>query len=284
MNGRETNPEIELNLISGKQARHSLRQGGEGFLAWVTGTPQSERKDLEDLLDSSTDASDSERKELLALLEEYKDVFPSELPSVLPPKRPTDHHIEVLPGSSPPSRPPYRLSKPLLDELQQHIVALLEKGLIEPSRSPFGAPVFFVKKADATLRMVCDWRELNKITVKNEACLPNVDDLFDTIQGCKYFTKLDLRSGYNQVRVREEDVPKTAINTPLGHFQFKVMGFGLCNAPATFQSLMNDILRPYLRKFVVVFLDDILIFSKTFKEHLEHIRSVLETLRKEQLY
>ena len=114
---------------------------------------------------------------------------------------------------------------------------------------------FCVKKADGSLRMVCDWRELNKITVKNKACLPNVDDLFDTVQGARYFTKLDLRSGYNQIRIQAEDVPKTAINTPFGHYQFRVMGFGLTNAPATFQSMMNTILQPYLREFVVVFLD-----------------------------
>ena len=143
---------------------------------------------------------------------------------------------------------------------------------------------FFIKKSDGSFRLVCDWRELNKITVKNEACLPNIDDIFDTIQGSKYFTKLDLRSGYNQVRVRDEDVAKTAINTPLGHYEFKVMGFELCNAPATFQTLMNDVLRPYLRKFVIVFLDDILIFSRNWKEHVKHVRLVLETLRKHQLY
>ena len=120
--------------------------------------------------------------------------------------------------------------------------------------------------------------------MKNEACLPNIDDIFDTIQGSKYFTKLDLRSGYNQVRVRDEDVAKTAINTPLGHYEFKVVGFGLCNAPATFQSLMNDVLRPYLRKFVVVFLDDTLIFSRNWKEHVKHVRLVFETLQKHQLY
>ena len=119
--------------------------------------------------------------------------------------------------------------------------------------------------------MVCDWRQLNRITIKNKACLPNIDDLFDTVQGSCFFTKLDLRSGYNQIRTEEEDVPKTAINTPFGHFQFRVMGFGLTNAPATFQSLMNSILQPYLRRFVVVFLDDILIFSRTWEEHMDHI-------------
>ena len=172
----------------------------------------------------------------------------------------------------------------MLSELQVQLTALLDKGFIEPSKSPFGAPVFFVKKADGTFRLVCDWRELNRITIKNEACLPNMNDLFDTIQGSRYFSKLDLRSGYNQVRVRDKDVHKTAFNTPLGHFQFRVMGFGLCNAPATFQSLMTEILRPYLRKFVVVFLDDILIFSKNWNEHLEHVRLILQALREQQLF
>ena len=151
----------------------------------------------------------------------------------------------------------YCLSQPQLDELQAQLTVLLEKGLVEPSKSPIGAPVFFVKKSGGSLRLVCDWRELNRITIRNEACLPNTDDLFDTMQGSKFFKKLDLHSGYIQVRVRESNIPKTSINTPLGHFQYKLMGFGLCNAPATFMSLMNHVLQPYLRKFVVVFLDDI---------------------------
>ena len=132
--------------------------------------------------------------------------------------------------------------------------------------------------------MVCNWRELNTITIKNQACLPSIDDLFDTVQGYAYFTELDLRSGYNRIRINEADVPKTAINTPLGHLQFRLMGFGLTNAPATFQSLMNSILSPYLCKCVVVFLDDILIFSRTLEEHIGHIRPVLDALRENQLY
>jgi len=211
-------------------------------------------------------------------------VLPSALPPELPPKRFVDHEIKVEAGSTPPSRAAYRLPKPEMDELHDQLSALLEKGYIEPSKSPYGAPVFFVKKADGSLRLVCDWRDLNRITVKNKACLPNIDDLFDAVQGSAYFSKLDLHSGYNQIRILPEDAPKTAINTPFGHFQFRVMGFGLTNAPATFQSMMNDVLRPYLRKFVVVFLDDIMIFSKTWDEHLEHLRVVLETLRSNKLY
>ena len=121
----------------------------------------------------------------------------------------------------------------------------MNHGFIEPSSSPYGAPVFFVKKSDGSLRLVCDWRPLNKITTKVQACLPNIDDLFDTVRGAQYFSKLDLMSGYHQVRIKQEDIPKTAINTPFGHYQFRVMGFGLTNAPATFTALMNSVLKTF---------------------------------------
>ena len=134
-----------------------------------------------------------------------------------------------------------------MDELQAQLSEMLKHGFIEPSRSPYGAPVFFVKKTDGSLRMVSDWRQLNRITVKNKACLPSIDDLFDTVHGSRYFTKLDLRAGYHEIRIHDEDVPRTAINIPFGHFQFRVMAFGLTNAPATFQTLMNSILHPYMR-------------------------------------
>ena len=267
---------VEAMFISGRQARHALRSGDEGVLAWVS---------VEDGIGKEPDKStQNEHPDLKAMFRDYDDLFPDDLPARLPPERSVDHEIRLEEGSSPPSRPAYRLPRPEMEELKKQLTELLKKGFVEPSKSPFGAPVFFVKKADGSLRMVCDWRELNKITVKNKACLPNVDDLFDTVQGARYFTKLDLRSGYNQIRIQAEDVPKTAINTPFGHYQFRVMGFGLTNAPATFQSMMNTILQPYLREFVVVFLDDILIFSKTWSEHMQHVRSVLSVLRDNQLF
>ena len=222
--------------------------------------------------------------ELDELLARYKNQLPDSLPQRLPPVRDVDNEIELDLGASPPSRSPYRLPKPDLDELQRQLTVLLERGFTEPSKSPFGAPVFFVKKADGSLRMVCDWRQSNKITITNKACMPNADDLFDVVQGCEYFSKLDLHSGYNQVSTKDSDVAKTAINTPFGHFQFRVVGFGLTNAPATFQTMMNHILRQYLRKFAVVFLDDTLIFSKTWKELLSHVEMVLQSLEKNQLY
>ena len=272
----KSNPPIETFLISGKQARHAMRGGAEGILAYVTADP-----DEPQTVDSP---GREDQKDFKDLLKEFGDVFPDELPNKLPPRRGADHEIKTEEGAKPPSRAAYRLPKPEMDELQAQLTELLRRGFIQPSKSPYGAPVFFVKKADGTLRMVCDWRELNRITIKNKACLPNIDDLFDTVQGSAYFTKLDLRSGYNQIRIEETDIPKTAINTPFGHFQFTVMGFGLTNAPATFQTLMNSVLQPYLRKFVVVFLDDILIFSKSWEEHLDHVRTILNALRRNELY
>ena len=177
---------MELNFISGKQARHELRKGEQGFLAWVSGTDTKNNLTAEELgerIDSRSDLDDQQRKQLAAPLEEFGDVVPKELPARLPPRRDVNHDIDLEPGAAPPSRRPYRLSKPEMDELQRQITALLEKGFIEPSKSPFGAPVFFVKKADGSLRLVCDWRQLNKITIDNEACLPNMHDLFDTVQG-----------------------------------------------------------------------------------------------------
>ena len=269
----EDGPPTENMFISGGQARHALRAGGKAYIPWVATVP-----------DGDEAPSDCSNPDVSRLLMDFSDVFPEELPDELPPERPVDHDIRLEQDSSPPSRPAYRLPKPEMDELKQQLEQLLVKGFVVPSKSLFGAPVFFVKKADSSLRMVCDWRDLNKITIKNKACLPNTDDLFDTVQGSTYFTKFDLRSGYNQIRIQNEDIEKTAINTPYGHYEFRVMGFGLTNAQATFQTLMNSILRTYLRDFVVVFLDDILIFSRTWSDHLDHVRAVLETFRENKLF
>ncbi|GKC10106.1 putative reverse transcriptase domain-containing protein [Tanacetum coccineum] len=166
---------------------------------------------------------------------------------------------------------------PELKELQ-------EKGFIRPSHSPWGAPVLFVKKKDGSMRMCIDYRELNKLTIKNRYPLPRIDDLFDQLQGACCFSKIDLRSGYHQLRVREEDIPKTAFRTRYGHFEFTVMPFGLTNAPAIFMDLMNRVCKPYLDKFVIVFIDDILIYSKSEEEHEVHLKTILDLLKKEKLY
>ncbi|CAM6090212.1 unnamed protein product [Calypogeia fissa] len=195
------------------------------------------------------------------ILKEYEDAFPADLPARLPPKRRVDHKIEVIPGSSPPCKTPYRLAPNELEECKAQLEDLLSKGFIQPSVSPYGAPVIFVKKKDGTMRMCIDYRALNQQTIKNKYPLPRMDDLFDQLCGAKFFTKLDLQSGYNQIRIAGEDVPKTVFRTRYGHFEYLVMPFGLTNAPATFMGLMNDVFRPFLDKFVIVFLDNILIYS-----------------------
>ncbi|GJW01244.1 putative reverse transcriptase domain-containing protein [Tanacetum coccineum] len=161
---------------------------------------------------------------------------------------------------------------------------LSDKGFIRPSSTSWGAPILFFKKKDGSFRMCIDYRELNKLTVKNRYPLPRIDDLFDQLQGSSIYSKIYLRSGYHQLRVREEDIPKTAFRTRYGHYEFQVMPFGLSNAPAVFMDLMNHVCKPYLDKFVIVFIDDILIYSRNEKEHEEHLKTILELLKKEELY
>ena len=195
-----------------------------------------------------------------------------------------DHAITLEAGSLPTWRPTYRMSPAELQEVQKQLDDLLDKGFIQPSVSPYGAPILFVRKKEGTLRMCVDYRALNKQTVRNRYPLPRTDELLDQLHGAAVFSKIDLQSGYHQVRVKAEDVPKTAFRTRYGHFEFKVLPFGLTNAPATFMAFMNDVLRPYLDKFVVVFLDDILIYSRNEEEHLGHLQLVLEKLREHKLY
>lgn len=267
-----------------KEARKELKRGAQLLILQVGKEGVEMPQNANWLKDVRIGVDGAQKEGIERVLCKHKERFPDKLPLNLPPERAVDHEIKVEPGSTPPSRPPFRLSQPELDELKKQLEELSNRGFIEPSASPYGAPVFFVKKADGSLRLVCDWRPLNKITTKVQACMPSIDDLFDTVRGAKYFSKLDLMSGYHQVRIKEEDVPKTAINTPFGHYQFRVMGFGLTNAPATFTDLMNRILGPLIRVCVVVFLDDILIYSQSFDEHLRHLDEVLSALAKEKLY
>jgi hypothetical protein len=217
------------------------------------------------------------------ILREYRDVFPEEVPG-LPPRRDIDFSIELAPGAVPVSRTPYRMSTPELVELKLQLKEMMDKGYIRPSVSPWGAPVLFVKKKDGTLRLCIDYRQLNKVTIKNKYPLPRIDDLFDQLGGASVFSKIDLRSGYHQVRIKGEDIHKTAFRTRYGHYEFVVVPFGLTNAPATFMCLMNNVLSKFLDKFVLVFIDDILIYSKNREEHEEHLRLVLQVLREHQLY
>ena len=210
-------------------------------------------------------------------------MFPVELPG-LPPDRDVEFTIKLLPGTAPISVTPYRMASTELRELKTQLQELLEKGYIRPSISPWGAPVLFVKKKDGTLRLYIDYRKLNRVTIKNKYPLPRVDDLFDQLQGARVFSKIDLRSGYHQLRIANADVQKTAFRTRYGHYEFLVMPFRLTNAPAVFMALMNKVFQPYIDKFVIVFIDDILVYSRDEEEHANHLRLALQTLREKQLY
>ncbi|GJX82198.1 putative reverse transcriptase domain-containing protein [Tanacetum coccineum] len=229
------------------------------------------------------DKSKEKQLEEVPIVQDFPEVFPEDLPGI-PPTRQVEFQIDLIPGAAPVARAPYRLAPSEMKELSDQLKELSDKGFIRPSSSPWGAPVLFVKKKDGSFRMCIDYRELNKLTVKNRYPLPRIDDLFDQLQGSSIYSKIDLRSGYHQLRVREEDIPKTAFRTRYGHYEFQVMPFGLTNAPAVFMDLMNRVCKPYLDKFVIVFIDDILIYSKNKQEHAEHLKLILELLKKEQLY
>ena len=198
--------------------------------------------------------------ENIPMIREFTDVFPEELLGV-PPEREVDLSIKVVQGTTPISKAPYRMAPTELKELKTQLQELLDKGFILPSVSPWGAPVLFVKKKYGTLRMCIDYWQINKVTIKNKYLLPRIEDLFDQLKGASVFSNIDLRSGYYQLRVEEVDVPKTVNRTCYGHNEFLVMSFGFNNSPATFMDLMNRVFHPYMDQFVVVFIDDILVYS-----------------------
>ena len=213
----------------------------------------------------------------------YVDVFLVELPR-LPPRRVVDFGIELHPGTLPISMTPHRMAPVELQELRVQLKELLDKGFIRPSTSPWGALVLFAKKKDKTLRLCINYRQLNRVTIKNRYPLLRIDDLFDQLRGARVYSKIDLCTGYHQLRVRETDIPKTSFRTRYGHFEFTVMPFGLTNVPAAFIDLMHRVFQPYLDQFVVVSVDDILIYSQSEWEHEYHLRIVLQLLRDHQLY
>ncbi|GJR80083.1 putative reverse transcriptase domain-containing protein [Tanacetum coccineum] len=230
----------------------------------------------------SAKANEKNQEEII-VVRDFLEVFPDNLFGLLPIQE-IKFRTELIPGATSVAKSPYRLAPSELDELSGQLKELQDKGFIRPSSSPWGASVLFVRKKDGSFRMCIDYRELNKLTVKNHYPLLRIDDLFDQLQGSQFFSKIDLWSGYHQLRVHEDDILKTAFRTRYRHFKFTIMPFGLTNAPTVFMDLMNRVCRPYLDKFVIVFIDDILIYSKTREEHVEHLRLVLELLKKEKLY
>ncbi|GJY13941.1 putative nucleotidyltransferase, ribonuclease H [Tanacetum coccineum] len=261
--------ESRLEVISSIRTQKYIDQGCQAFLIQMM--KEEETKIPE------------RRIEDVPVVRDFPEVFLEDFPK-LPPTRQVEFHIELIPGAAPVARAPYRLAPAEMKELAEQLKELSDKGFIRPSSSPWGAPILFVKKKDGSFRMCIDYRELNKLTVKNCYPLPRIDDLFDQLQGSSIYSKINLRSSYHQLRVREEDISKTAFRTRYGHYEFQVMPFRLTNAPAVFMDLMNRMCKPYLDKFVIVFIDDILIYSCNEKEHEERLKTILEMLKKEELY
>ncbi|KAH0669070.1 hypothetical protein KY289_023563 [Solanum tuberosum] len=253
-------------IISFIRARRLVASGCLAYLAYVRDVSRE---------GSSVDS--------VPVVREFADVFPTNLPG-LPPERNIDFLIELETGTLPISIPPYRMASAELRELSVQLEDLLGKGFIRPSVSPRGAPVLFVKKKDGIMRICIDYRQLNKVTVKNRYPMPRIDDLFDQLQGAAVFSKIDLRFGYHQLRIRAANIPKTAFRTRYGHYEFLVMSFGLTNAPAAFMDLMTRVFRPYLDIFVIVFIDDILVYLRSRSEQEQHLRIVLKNLRDQRLY
>jgi hypothetical protein len=219
----------------------------------------------------------------ILVVNEFMDVFPQELPG-MPPDREIEFTIDLKPGIAPISQAPYKMGPKELKELKEQLDELESKGFIQESISPWDSPVIFVDKRDGGRIMCGDFRDLNNVTIKNKYPLPRIQDLFDQVHGAGVFSKIDLRFGYHQIKIKPEDVPKTAFVSRYGHHEYLVVPFGLTNAPAIFMNLMNKIFMPYLDKFVIVFIDDILIYSKNKEDHAKHLRIALQVLRKHQLY
>jgi hypothetical protein len=217
------------------------------------------------------------------VLWEFKDIFPKEVPG-LPPMRDLYFSIDLVSEAAPTSKVPYRMITPGLVKMKVQPKEMLDKGYIRLSVYPWGAPTLFVKKKDGTLRLCIEYRQLNKMTIKNKYSFPRIDDLFYQLRGAAIFSNIDLSSRYHQVRIKDEDIDKTSFRTRYMNYEFVVVPFGLTNEPMTFMCLMNNRINKYLDKFVVVFVDAILVYSKTKEEHEEHLRIVLQVLRENQLY
>ncbi|GJP37166.1 hypothetical protein CLOM_g21603 [Closterium sp. NIES-68] len=221
--------------------------------------------------------------DLAKIIREYPEIFPDDLPNGLPPERPQDHRIELEPGAQPTVRTQWRLTLPELQELRNLLDYLLAKGFIRPSTPPFAAPIMFTPKKDSGLRMCMDYRALNRVTIKSRYPIPRTDEMIDNLRGARYFSKIDLRGGYHRIRVFADDCHKSAFGNRYRSYEYTVMPFGLTNAPSTFQLTMNGVLRDLLDKCVIIYLDDILIHSKTWEQHLKDLEAVFQLLQQHRL-
>jgi hypothetical protein len=264
-----------IHLMLGKTLEREC-VGGYGMLCVMRVLNEFEPKEATKVV--------SLHKCIKQMLKEFSDVMLEELPHELPSRRQVDHAIEVMPGVAPPAKAPYRMNHEELKELKVQLEEFLAKGYIKPSKSPYGALVLFVHKKDGTLRMCVDYITLNKVTVKNQYPLPQINDLFDRLLRTKMFRRIDLHSRYYQIQIAQGDEEKIACRTRYGSYEFLVMPFRLTNAPATFCTLMNDIFRGWLDDFVVVYIDNILIYNNSMEEHAEHLQKVFQKLRENKLY
>jgi hypothetical protein len=219
----------------------------------------------------------------IRVVSEFPNVFPDDLPG-MPPDHDIEFSIDLLPGIAPIAKWPYRMAPVEHEEVKKTIDELLAKGYIRRSFSPWAFPVLLIEKKDGAKRMCVDYRDLNAVTIKNNHPLPRIEDLFDQLQGACVFSKIDLRSGCHQLKIRSEDIPKTAFTGKYGLYEYTAMSFGLANAPAFFMHLMNKVFMEYLDTFVVIFIDDILIYSRSEAEHEKHLGLVLQRLREHKLY
>ena len=293
LHGLKWSRRIEDDLLSKQQFRKEVKQGHQVWCTFV----KAERLKQPELQEkpfleqekkeqwSQVDIFEGPRKhDYLNLCKRFKRLFRDELPDGLPPERSVDHEIKLAEASHPPKKKLYRLSWQEEEVLKLRVEELLAKGLIRPSKSPYGAPVLFTKKKDGGLRMCVDYRALNTQTIKNSYPLPRVDQMFDRLYQSSIFSTLDCTSGYHQIRIKPEDVEKTAFNTRYGQFEYLVVPFGLCNAPATFQKMVHEIFLKFLDEFLEIFIDDLLIHSQSEDEHLEHLKKVLTLCEENELF
>lgn len=260
-------PSVSATFVTAMRAEKALVDG-EVYLVSLTYIGEESGKEL--------------RIEDIPVVQEFEDVFRAL--TELPPPRSNPFTINLEPSAAPIAKAPYRTAPAELAGLKKQLEDLLDKGFIRPSSSPSGAPVLFVKKKDGSMRLCIDYKGINNVTIKDKYPLPRIDELLDQLRGASWFSKIDLASGYHQILIAETDVMKTAFNTRYGQFEFVVMLFGLTNAPAVFMRLMNEVFHDYLDKFVIVCIDDILIYSRSEEEHKEHLRKVLERLRDRKLF
>lgn len=263
-------PSLPRAVASFKSVVKALHDKGQGFLI-----------DYQPLI-GETESTMTETEWIAGVLDEFSEVFQE--PTGLPPSRRQDHAIVLKEGAEIPNIRPYRYPHYQNNEIEKLVNDMLKSGVIRPSVSPYSSPIILVKKKDGGWRFCVNYRALNKITIPDKFPIPVIDELLDELGGATIFSKLDLKSGYHQIRMKMEDIPKTAFRTHIGHYEFVVMPFGLTNAPSTFQSPMNEMLRPYLRKFALVFFDDILIYSKSAEEHRTHLQVILQVLKEHQLF